>query len=102
MMIMLIVNNNINNNNSNDNQFISKLNYQIHSCALLYIIMNAKVADSVSLRKLYFSSCRALFISRDGSLGCSFEFAEDKTGSNPTENILHVLFFDSVTIFLSF
>ena len=28
--------NNINNNNSNDNQFISKLNYQIHSCALMY------------------------------------------------------------------
>ena len=26
----------INNNNSNDNQFISKLNYQIHSCALMY------------------------------------------------------------------
>ena len=28
--------NNINNNNSNDNQFISKLNYQIYSCALMY------------------------------------------------------------------
>ena len=28
--------NNINNNKSNDNQFISKLNYQIHSCALRY------------------------------------------------------------------
>ena len=28
--------NNINNNNSNDNQFICKLNYQIHSCALMY------------------------------------------------------------------
>ena len=26
----------INNNNSNDNQFISKLNYQFHSCALMY------------------------------------------------------------------
>ena len=28
--------NNINNNNSNDNQFISKLNYRIHLCALMY------------------------------------------------------------------
>ena len=28
--------NNSNNNNSNDNQFISKLNYQIHSGALMY------------------------------------------------------------------
>ena len=27
---------NINNNNSNGNQFISKLNYQIHSGALMY------------------------------------------------------------------
>ena len=26
----------INNNKSNDNQFVSKLNYQIHSCALMY------------------------------------------------------------------
>ena len=26
----------INYNNSNDNQFISKLNYQIQSCALMY------------------------------------------------------------------
>ena len=28
--------NNINNNNSNDNQFISKLNYQYLLCALRY------------------------------------------------------------------
>ena len=57
--------------------------------------MNAKVADSVSFEKALFSSCRALFISRDGSLGCSFEFAADKTGSNPTENILQYFFLDS-------
>ena len=66
--------------------------------------MNAKVADSVSLRKLYFSSCRALFISRDGSLGCSFEFAEDKTGSNPTENILQYFFLtaNNFSVFLKY
>ena len=28
--------NNIINKNSNDNQFISKLNYPIHSCSLMY------------------------------------------------------------------
>ena len=28
--------NNINTMNSNDNQFVSKLNYPIHSCALMY------------------------------------------------------------------
>ena len=28
--------NNINNKNSNDSQFFSKLNYPIHSCALMY------------------------------------------------------------------
>ena len=54
--------------------------------------MNAKVADSVGLRKPYFSSCRALFISRDDSLGCSFEFVADKMGSNPIENILQYFF----------
>ena len=28
--------NNIKKNNNNDNKVISKLNYQIHSCALMY------------------------------------------------------------------
>ena len=30
------VNSHNKNNNSNDNQFISKLNHQIHSCSLMY------------------------------------------------------------------
>ena len=79
--------NDINNKNSNDSQFISKFNYPIHLCALMYN------NECNSCRFCYFqmplfSSFRALFISRDGSLGCSFKLAANKTCLNPTANIL--------------
>ena len=96
--------NSINNENSNDNQFISKFNYPIHSCALMYN-NECESCWICYIEKLLFSSFRALFISRDGSLGCSLELAPDCSGQDKFDsNREHfaITFCWKQTIFLSF
>ena len=57
--------------------------------------MNAKVADSVSLRKPYLVHVMHCSLVVTAHSVAASNLLRTKTGSNPTENILQYFFFDS-------